>query len=126
MLRKYTNNYTDKCRELIISKPPTISVSQHTTSSVNKIHTNKYIEHDLSKPITRSIRKKGTDKYENAHIQAVAIEFSRRREREHSTSRTFVRLKVLDYKRARQGRRQSVRFQSDLCEVPREEKKSHV
>ena len=54
-----------------------INLSEHTTSNVNEIH--KYIEHDPSKPITTSKREKRIDKYENAHIQAVAIEFSRTR-----------------------------------------------
>ena len=80
------------------------------------IHTNKYIEQDSSKPITTNIREKGTDKCENTLIQAVAIEFSRRREREPSASRTFVRLFVLDYKSVRQSRRRVVVIQSDLCE----------
>ena len=57
-----------------------INVSEHTTSNVNKIHTNKYIEHDPSEPITTSMRQKGTNKYENAHTQRIAIEFSRRQE----------------------------------------------
>ena len=61
--------------------------------------------------------EKATDKYENAHIQAVAKEFSRRRERESSALRTFVRLFVLNYKRARQSRQQPVGIQSALCEV---------
>ena len=47
----------------------------------------------------------------------VAIEFSRRREHELSVLRTFVKLIMFDYKRARQSRRQSVRIQSALCEV---------
>ena len=37
--------------------------------------------------------------YKNAHIQTVALDFSRRREQEPSISRTFVRLNVLDYKK---------------------------
>ena len=41
--------------------------------------------------------------YTNSNL--VAIEFSRRREHEPSTSRTFVRFIVLDYKRAGQSRR---------------------
>ena len=63
-----------------------------TRGSVYTIHTNKYIEHDPSKPITTSIREK--DKYQNAHIQAVAIDSSRRRVPEPSTLRTFCRLKA--------------------------------
>ena len=43
----------------------------------------------------------GTDKYENAHAQAVTIEFSKRQERELSTLRTFWRLKVCIYEKAR-------------------------
>ena len=39
--------------------------------------------------------------YENAHIQTVAVDFSRMREQESSILRTFVRLNVLDYKKAR-------------------------
>ena len=58
------------------------------------------------------MRGKGTDKYEDAHIQAVATEFSRRQER------SFVRLFVLHYKRERQSNQQSVvRIQSALCEI---------
>ena len=40
------------------------------------------------------MRKKEIDRYENAHIQVVAIEFSRMRELEPSASRTFDRLKM--------------------------------
>ena len=39
--------------------------------------------------------------YENEHIQTVEKDFSKRREHEVSISRTFVRLNVLDYKKAR-------------------------
>ena len=39
--------------------------------------------------------------YENAHIQTVAVDFSRKREQEPSISRTFERLNALDYKKAR-------------------------
>ena len=63
------------------------------------------------------MRERGTDKYENAHKQAVVIEFWKSREREPSASRTFARLNVLDYKSARQSRRESVRFQSVFCKV---------
>ena len=55
-----------------------INVNEHRKSNVNKIHTNKYIEHEPSKPITTKMREKGEDKYENAHIQAITIEFSRK------------------------------------------------
>ena len=41
-------------------------------------------EHDPSKPITTSKREKGTNRYKNAHIQAVAVKFSRRREQKTS------------------------------------------
>ena len=67
-----------------------IDVSKHTISNVSKIHTNKYIQHDPSKLITISMREKGTDEYKNAHIQTVAIKFSRRLEREPSDSGTFI------------------------------------
>ena len=60
-----------------------INVSEHTTSNVNKIHNKNYIESDPSKSITTSMREKGTYKYENIHIQAIGIEFSRRRERKN-------------------------------------------
>ena len=53
------------------------------------------------------MRKKGTDKYKNAHIhKEIAIEFSRRQEQEPSASRSFARLIVLDYNNARQNRQQ--------------------
>ena len=58
-----------------------------------------------------------TDRYENAHRQAVAIEFSRRLEHELSILRTFCKLKTCVYKRARQSGQESVRIQSALCEV---------
>ena len=78
-----------------------------------QIRTAKYIEHVSSKPTTTSIRKKEIDKYANAQTTmyaewtsniTVVIEFSKRQEHERSTSRGFVRLIVLDYKRARQSR----------------------
>ena len=59
------------------------------------------------------MREKVIDKYVNALTticeecisnNVVVIEFSRRREHEHSTSRTFVRLFTFDHKRARQIR----------------------
>ena len=59
-------------------------------------------------------------RYTNNNV--VATEFSRRREHEPSTARTFVRLIMSDYKRIRQSRRQVVRIQSNLCEVACEEK----
>ena len=80
--------------------------SNATRGKASKINTNKYIEHDQSKPITTRMREKWTDKYNNLHIQVVAIGFSRRREQQPSDSR-----------RPRQGRRQSVVIQSVLCEV---------
>ena len=58
------------------------------------------------------------DIYANAqNNNVVAIKFSWRREQKLSASRTFVRLNVLDYKRAIQSKRQSVRIHSALCEV---------
>ena len=46
-----------------------------------------------------------------------AIEFSKKQEHEHSTSRTFVTLSAQDCKKARQSRRQALVIQSVLCEV---------
>ena len=43
----------------------------------HKIHNNKYIDYDPNKPIITSMREKDTSKYVNAHIQSVAIKFSR-------------------------------------------------
>ena len=45
------------------------------------------------------------------------LEFSRRRDHPPYASKTFVRMNVLDFKKARQSRQQSVRIQSVLCEV---------
>ena len=58
-----------------------------------QIPTNKCIERLSNKPTTSM---KETDKYENAHTQAVAIEFSRRRYHELSILRTFCRLKAYE------------------------------
>ena len=63
------------------------------------------------------MREKGTDKYDNVHTQAVAIEFSKRRKREPSTLRTFCRRKECFYTKARQGGQPSAVIQSALCEV---------
>ena len=52
----------------------------------------------------------------------VAIELSRKREHERYTSKTFVRLFVFDYKRAKQSRRLVVKVQSALCKVACEQK----
>ena len=41
--------------------------------------------------------------HDNTHIQTVARDFLRSREREPFISGTFVRLNVLDYKRAEQS-----------------------
>ena len=41
--------------------------------------------------------------YDNTHIPTVATDISRSRERKHFNSGTFVRLNVLDYKRAEQS-----------------------
>ena len=74
------------------------------------VHTNKYIEH-------RSQQQQawGKDMYEYAHIQTVAKDFSRRREQEISTSRTFVRLNALDYKVERWSHQWAVVIQTALC-----------
>ena len=52
-----------------------------TRGSVYTIHTNECIEHFPNKK-------------ENAHMQAIAIEFSRRLDHETSTLRMFYRLKA--------------------------------
>ena len=66
-----------------------------------KMHINKYTKNDPSKPITICMKEKVADNYENAHIQAATIEFSRRRNRETLVSRNGVILFVLYYKRPR-------------------------
>ena len=43
--------------------------------------------------------------HDKTHIQTVATDFSRSRKREPSSSGTFDRLNVLDYKRAEQSGR---------------------
>ena len=53
-------------------------------------------------PPTTNMREKGAGKYVNAHTQAVGIEFSRRSYLS-STLRTFCKLKVLAYNKARQS-----------------------
>ena len=53
-----------------------------TRGNAYEIYTNKHIKHDPSEPITISIREKATDRYKNAHIQPVAIEFLRRRKQD--------------------------------------------
>ena len=59
--------------------------------------------------------------YENAHLQTVAVDFSKRREQELFISRTFVRLNVLDYKRQDKAINESVVIEAVLwqftCEV---------
>ena len=52
--------------------------------------------------------------YENAHLQTVAVDFSKRREQELSISRTFVRLNVLDYKRQDKAINESVVIEAVL------------
>ena len=61
-----------------------------------QIHTNKYTEH-----LNQQQQACGTDKYENAQAQAVVIEFSSRQVHEPFTLRTFLRLNVCVYKKAR-------------------------
>ena len=62
------------------------------------------------------MREEGIDNYENAHIQTVAIELSRRREREPSDSRTLVKLLVLGYKWVRQSRQRVSKISTAMCE----------
>ena len=70
--------------------------NQYHNTRKQEAEANKYIEHDPSKLIITSIREKGTDKYKKAHMLVIATELSRSQEQEHSASRTFVRLIVLD------------------------------
>ena len=58
---------------------------------------------------------------QNTNNNVVAIEFSRRRKPESSTSKTFIRLITCAYKRTRQSRQLVVRIQSALCEVAYEQ-----
>ena len=67
-----------------------------------QIHINNYIEH-LPNELTTIMREKGTDKYENVHDQNIVIESTRRQDLEHSTLRTFCKLKVCKYKKTRQS-----------------------
>ena len=56
--------------------------------------------------INASNTKANNNKHEektNRHIQTVATDFSRSRESEHSNSGMFIRLNVVDYKRAEQS-----------------------
>ena len=91
-----------------------------------QIHTNKYTEHIPRKSTTASMREKGIDKYANAQTTMCAEctsndvlldEFSKWREQEIFTSRTFLRQFVLDYKRVKQSSQREVIIQSALCEV---------
>ena len=41
------------------------------TINTTQIHTNKYIEHDLSKPKTTSMREKAVNNYANAQTESV-------------------------------------------------------
>ena len=84
-LHKYTN--TAKCREIITDK------SRRTFFVDVCMCVHKYIEH-------LNQQQEGK-KDEDAHIQTVEVDFSRRREQEPSFLRTFIRLIVLNYKRAR-------------------------
>ena len=61
------------------------------------IHTNKYIEHQNNN--NKHERKTCCHTY----IQTVVKDFSRSRECENSISETFVRLNMLDYKKAEQS-----------------------
>ena len=63
------------------------------------MYTNKYIEYLPNKPPTTSMQDNQVS--ECKINNTVAIEFSRRQEREASASRTFVRLMSLDYGKAK-------------------------
>ena len=64
-----------------------------TKDNAHKIHTNKYIKHYTSKLMTTSMREKTTDKYKNAYIQAITIEYLRRKKRKLSPCTMFDRLR---------------------------------
>ena len=53
--------------------------------------------------------------HDNTHIQTVASDFSRSLEREPSVSGTFVRLNVLDYKRAEPSDYKGEMIVTELC-----------
>ena len=99
-----------------------------TLKTINKSYTNNYTD-KYNKFVTQVNQQQQCVREEDrqamwtkfANNNAVAVEFSRKREHQYFISRTFVRLIVLNYKRARQDRRQSVRMQSTLCEVACEE-----
>ena len=74
-----------------------ISFNIKKSKTINKSYKNK--EHVPSKPTLTIMREKGTENYENAHTQAVALELLRRRHREPSTLRMFCRLKACVYKK---------------------------
>ena len=80
-----------------------------------QMHINKYIEHFPNKPIITSMKEKGTDTYENAHAEAVAIEVSRRRDSIPSPFRMCCMLKACLYKKSRKSGPKSVVIQSALC-----------
>ena len=65
---------------------------QHVTNIKKNLCVHKYIQQPYEK-----------DMHDNTHIQTFALDFSRSRERKPFNSGTFVRLKVLDYKRPEQS-----------------------
>ena len=74
------------------------------------------MKHDPSTPVTISMSEKGRQVSHTTytHIKPVVKEFPRKREQEPSASRMDIRLNVLDYKREKQSRRESVVIQSAL------------
>ena len=90
------------------------------------IHTNKYIELLLSKPTTTNVGVKGDrqvckDQKRYTHSNVVPKEFSRKKNPECFTSRTFIRLKIFAYKKVTQSMQHSERIQSVLGEIACEE-----
>ena len=86
--KSHTNTYVDRT---IYKYERWITQVQHKrTTMCTQMHTNKYINTNNN--------KHGANMYKNAHLKTVAAEFSKRREQQ--PSRTFVRLNMLDYKKA--------------------------
>ena len=78
------------------------AIENANTTKVNATRVSVYINTSKTLQINQQ-QACGSDKYENEHILAFAMEFSRRRDYEPSTLRTFCRLKTCVYKRARQS-----------------------
>ena len=91
------------------------SIRKHKVSESTLTNTSNTFQVNNNKHDRQVCESTNNNVYTNNNI--VAIEFSIKRKLEYSTSRTFVRLFLQNYKRARQSRLQAVRIQSALCEV---------